>query len=70
MGVVYLAEDTRLERKVAIKFLPRQIAASQEDRQRFEIEAKAAGGLNHPNIAQGRGGIITPAILTRFKDRI
>ena len=51
MGVVYLAEDTRLERKVAIKFLPRNIAASMEDRQRFEIEAKAAAALNHPNIA-------------------
>jgi serine/threonine protein kinase len=51
MGVVYLAEDTRLERKVAIKFLPRHIAANAEDRQRFEIEAKAAAALNHPNIA-------------------
>ena len=51
MGIVYLAEDTRLERKVAIKFLPRHIAASQEERRRFEIEAKAAAALNHPNIA-------------------
>jgi non-specific serine/threonine protein kinase len=51
MGVVYLAEDTRLERKVAIKFLPRHIAANVEERQRFEIEAKAAAALNHPNIA-------------------
>jgi serine/threonine protein kinase len=51
MGVVYLAEDTKLERRVAIKFLPRHIAASKEDRQRFEIEAKAAAALNHPNIA-------------------
>jgi serine/threonine protein kinase len=51
MGVVYRAEDTKLERKVAIKFLPRHIAANAEDRQRFEIEAKAAAALNHPNIA-------------------
>jgi len=51
MGVVYLAEDTRLERKVAIKFLPRQIAANAKERKRFEIEAKAAAALNHPNIA-------------------
>ncbi|MFQ5604021.1 MAG: protein kinase [bacterium] len=51
MGVVYKAEDARLKRDVAIKFLPRQIAASQEERARFKIEAQAAAALNHPNIA-------------------
>jgi len=51
MGVVYLAEDTRLDRKVAIKFLPSHIAGNSEERKRFEIEAKAAASLNHPNIA-------------------
>ncbi|MCB9067632.1 MAG: protein kinase [Calditrichae bacterium] len=51
MGVVYLAEDTRLDRQVAIKFLPGHIATDTEARQRFEIEAKAAASLNHPNIA-------------------
>ena len=51
MGVVYLAEDTKLKRKVAIKFLPHHISANEEERKRFEIEAQAAAALNHPNIA-------------------
>ena len=51
MGVVYLAQDTKLERKVAIKFLPPHISDNPEERQRFIIEAKAAASLNHKNIA-------------------
>ncbi|MBT8380874.1 MAG: protein kinase [Ignavibacteria bacterium] len=51
MGIVYLAEDTRLKRKVAIKFLPASLSAREEDRKRFEIEAQAAASINHPNIA-------------------
>ncbi len=51
MGIVYLAEDLNLERKVAIKFLPKHISSDSEERARFKIEAKAAATLNHPNIA-------------------
>jgi len=51
MGVVYKAEDTKLKREVAIKFLPRFISSNKEERQRFEIEAQAAASLNHPNIS-------------------
>jgi serine/threonine protein kinase/tetratricopeptide (TPR) repeat protein len=50
MGVVYLAEDLHLERKVAIKFLPHHITAGIEDIERFKVEAKAAASLSHPNI--------------------
>ncbi|KAA0231074.1 hypothetical protein EDS67_05015, partial [candidate division KSB1 bacterium] len=51
MGIVYKAEDTKLERLVAIKSLPHHIAANDDERQRFKVEAKAAAALNHPNIA-------------------
>src|SRR5829696_6286892 len=51
MGEVYLAEDIRLHRKVALKILPVDVAANQNRMRRFEQEAQAAASLNHPNIA-------------------
>src|SRR3982750_1120377 len=51
MGEVYLAEDPELSRKVALKVLPPEIASNSDRMRRFEQEAKAAAGLNHPNIA-------------------
>jgi len=51
MGEVYLALDTELDRKVAIKILPADVAANQDRLRRFTQEAKAAAALNHPNIA-------------------
>jgi len=51
MGVVYKAEDTKLKREVAIKFLPHHISVNEDERKRFEIEAQAAASLNHPNIS-------------------
>ena len=51
MGVVYFAEDSKLERKVAIKFLPTNIIANLKEKERFKIEARAAASLNHPNIS-------------------
>ncbi len=51
MGEVYLAEDSRLHRKVALKILPSEMAANQDRMRRFKQEATAAAALNHPNIA-------------------
>ncbi len=55
MGIVYKAQDTKLDRLVALKFLPHNLTANADDKARFLQEAKAAAALNHPNICTIHG---------------
>ena len=50
MGAIYKAKDTKLDRFVALKFLPTQLTATEEEKARFVQEAKAASAMNHPNV--------------------
>lgn len=51
MGIVYKAQDTKLKREVAIKFLPHNFNVSEKDKAKLKTEAQIAAGLNHPNVA-------------------
>jgi eukaryotic-like serine/threonine-protein kinase len=70
MGEVYLAEDARLSRKIALKFLPPGFVGDAERMRRFMREAKAASALNHPNIitVYEVGETPTAFIATEFID--
>ena len=78
MGEVYLAEDTELDRKVAIKVLPGELSEDPERLERFKREAKAVAALNHPNIVtiysieenQGRRFLIMELVEGESLDRV
>ena len=68
MGEVYLAEDTRLHRRVALKILPAELASDRNRMNRFNQEAMAAAALNHPHIAHiyeigAAGGVQAPGLI-------
>lgn len=70
MGEVFLAEDSRLERRVAIKILPPELSDNTARRSRFEAEAKAASAINHPNITGCHGVLDRGEALERSMDAV
>jgi serine/threonine protein kinase len=70
MGVVYQAEDTKLRRQVALKFLPEELAKNPQALERFQREAQAASALNHPNICTIWAAVVLAIEFLQFRTKL